>query len=288
MTNEALVIEYQNGNHAALDDLVRRNKRLVYHFANKYGSLCPMSFIDKDDLIQEGFIGLMYAAQNFDIAEDENEAEYNFSSYASKAIVRRILRLANQHIPRESKSDFSSEIITINSIHDFVHPGSETTWEEVLPFEKNVFRDVEREIDNELLKDDLIKLLDEVFGEEFTVDLIRLESVENREALFERIEQGITGKEVILLHYGLLGKKMTFAQLSERVNLSPQRLHQIESKAIWTIRKSEQVIPFIEKYGDDFRLNGEAWIQSYHADDSFQTITEKMNSIDELIERLII
>lgn len=285
MTNEALVIDYQSGNTEALNQLIDQNKGLVLHFANKYCSLCQFSFVDMDDLIQEGMIGLMNAAKNFNPEQEEDDPgkEALFSTYASKAIMGRIFRSAQQYIPREKKSDTYSEQIHVNSIHDFI-PGSEnTTWEEVIPFEKKVFQDVDREIDNEILKKDLFELLDAVFGEEFTVDLKNKGEVPNMEAFTERINQGITAKEVLLLHYGLFGKKMTFTQISECVKLSAERLSVIELKALHSIRTSDCIYKLIERYGDEFGITADDWKKVISSKQIPKAVAENIETIDDLL-----
>ena len=291
VTNEALVMDYQNGNHTALDELIIKNKGLVHHFANIYHGLCNHSFVDRDDLVQEGFIGLMNAAKQYDPAVPINQEEVDkvdkktvlFSSYASRAIQGRIFRIAQKYIPREKKSDTYSQQIHVNSIHDFI-PGSEnTTWEEVIPFEKKVFQDVDREIDNEILKKDLFELLDAVFGEEFTVDLKNKGEVPNMEAFSERINQGITAKEVLLLHYGLFGKKMTFTQISECVKLSVERLSVIELKALHSIRNSDYIYKLIERYGDEFGITVDDWKEVITSKQIIKTVAENIETIDDLL-----
>ena len=64
-TNEQLCAELKQGNCAALDVLIERNlafvRHMAYGFANQYQR--PQT---ADDLVQEGLIGLMRAAEQFD------------------------------------------------------------------------------------------------------------------------------------------------------------------------------------------------------------------------------
>lgn len=92
MTNEELVTDYQNGNKQALDVLVEKNKGLVYLVANKFYTDKTAS-IDIEDLEQEGFMGLMRAAQKYDLTM-ENRAK--FSTYAVNWIYQRISRFLSQ------------------------------------------------------------------------------------------------------------------------------------------------------------------------------------------------
>ena len=291
MTNEALVLDYQNGNQEALNQLINNNEGLVHYFVNKYCGFCGQSFIDKDDLIQEGFIGLMDAAKKFDLTkEPEDESIIKFSSYASKVIMGRIFRSVNDYIPREKKSDLESEKINVNSIQDFVPSTENITFEDSLSYqidESKSIKDFERAFDNEILKQDLLDLIENVFGSEFTVDLYNPSAVLNKEALLDKLKDGITPKEVILLHYGLLGKKMSFASISEYVELSVERISMIELKSLQTIRTSNYIADFIDRYGFEFGITKECWFQSLQEAVSFKVVEDRINSIDDLLEQLI-
>ncbi|ADQ45659.1 RNA polymerase sigma factor, sigma-70 family [Caldicellulosiruptor kronotskyensis 2002] len=66
--------------------LIADNIKLVYHVANKFMP-CPKGYCyEVDDLISEGYIGLVVAAKNYDPAKG------SFSSYACKVIESRIKR----------------------------------------------------------------------------------------------------------------------------------------------------------------------------------------------------
>lgn len=58
MSNEELVQLYEDGNKGALDKLVELNRGMVYKLANRFYTEKTNS-IDKEDLEQEGFMGLM-------------------------------------------------------------------------------------------------------------------------------------------------------------------------------------------------------------------------------------
>ena len=73
----------QKGDKAAKDRLVEANMRLVINVARTYHS----SLIPFEDLVQEGAIGLMTAADRFDAAKG-----YRFSTYATHWIRQAITR----------------------------------------------------------------------------------------------------------------------------------------------------------------------------------------------------
>jgi RNA polymerase sigma factor (sigma-70 family) len=71
--NRALVDRYQRGDHKAFDELSRLNQGLVYRgvrMIRSYG-------VQKDDLVQEGYLGLMTAAVKF-----KSSYQNAFTTYA--------------------------------------------------------------------------------------------------------------------------------------------------------------------------------------------------------------
>src|SRR5699024_11941018 len=70
----------------ALDNLAESNIKLVWKITNHYLGLGTSSF-DQDDMYQTGMIGLMKAAEKFDIS-----LGYAFSTYAVNWIRQAITR----------------------------------------------------------------------------------------------------------------------------------------------------------------------------------------------------
>lgn len=69
MTNEELVSMYQQGDEQALGQLVEHNKGIVHKMVNRF-YLDSISALDKEDLIQEGFIGLIMAAEKYKTSKE--------------------------------------------------------------------------------------------------------------------------------------------------------------------------------------------------------------------------
>lgn len=87
MNNEELVKLYQDGNKKYLDDIIFNNKGLVYKVVNLF-NIERFRSIDKEDLIQEGFIGLIKAVDKYN---PNNEYKASFSTYALQYIKGYIL-----------------------------------------------------------------------------------------------------------------------------------------------------------------------------------------------------
>ena len=83
-----LAMECKAGNEEAVRKMVSANLRLVVSVAREYAE----RGVPVLDLIQEGSIGLLIAAKNFDYTLD-----FRFSTYATKWIRQRILRYISYH-----------------------------------------------------------------------------------------------------------------------------------------------------------------------------------------------
>ncbi|MBP3888941.1 MAG: RNA polymerase sporulation sigma factor SigH [Cellulosilyticum sp.] len=81
LSDEALIILYKDGVTGAIDELIKRYKKLVRNRIR-------VNFLvgtDKDDLIQEGMIGLFKA-----ICDYNPEKEASFKSFATLCVTRQI------------------------------------------------------------------------------------------------------------------------------------------------------------------------------------------------------
>lgn len=310
MTNEELVQEYQNGNMEVLDVLIQENEGLIHHFANKFKGFCPKASMEYDDLVQEGWIAFIDAVGKYDpsvtIQNDEpvcseinepiehtshldnEEKQVLFVSYAGRAIQNRLFRAINNSIPRKKKTDFDTEVM-VNSI-DALLPGSEdASIADFIPDEKAAesYDDIiEKEYLKELRKD-LLDLLDSVFGGDFTYKPYRgdFTGVDNVMALFNKLLNGVTAKEVLLLHYGLFGKSMTFAEIGKKFGMSGSRIGQIEFNGLSSIRKSPYGQYFARKYQDEQVQKLQEKKESINQMQSPEKVFFQMDTIDALLKQ---
>lgn len=100
LTNEELVYLYQQGDKQALEELLEKNKGIVNKLTNKY-YVDKTSSIDREDLEQEGMIGLIIAANKYDL---NNPKKASFITYAVFWVNQRINRFMKQ---RNTNSEIS-------------------------------------------------------------------------------------------------------------------------------------------------------------------------------------
>ena len=86
VTDEQLALLSQMGDKRASELLLNKYKYLVKHICNKFF----IAGSTKDDIIQEGMIGLYRAIMNF-----KSEKNDSFSAFASMCIKRRVLSVMN-------------------------------------------------------------------------------------------------------------------------------------------------------------------------------------------------
>lgn len=93
MTNEELIVLYQQGDKRALDELLEKNDKLIYKIASKFYS-DKTSSIEFDDLLQEGRIGFILACSKYDI---EYIKKTKFITYAFYWIYQKIHRFITRN-----------------------------------------------------------------------------------------------------------------------------------------------------------------------------------------------
>ena len=82
MNNEQLLQEARNGDPAALDKLMRRFKKMVSIVAGAYYIVGG----DRDDIVQEGMIGLFKAVRDYDAGKG-----FTFYAFARVCVSRQIM-----------------------------------------------------------------------------------------------------------------------------------------------------------------------------------------------------
>ncbi len=107
LSDEEIVLLAQNGNTLAEEEIINRYKSYVGYCSSKY----YMSGMEKDDIYQEGMIGL------YNAIKDYNHPKKSFKNFAILCISRKIISLLKasnrqKHIPLNTS--LSLDVITFD------------------------------------------------------------------------------------------------------------------------------------------------------------------------------
>jgi RNA polymerase primary sigma factor len=236
----------RQGDQAALERLVSANLRFVVSVAKQYQN----KSLSLNDLINEGNLGLVKAAQRFDESKG-----FKFISYAVWWIRQSIIKaLAEQSRLVRLPSNKLGSLMKINKAFSDLEQQYER---EPSPEELAAFLDVKpEEIENTLGISGTHVSFDAPFQEgesNSLLDVIQDGNAEmadrkmdyqdslKRETELSLASLSKTQRDVIRLHYGLNGNEaMSLDDIGESLNLSKERVRQIRDQAITKLRSSSR------------------------------------------------
>jgi RNA polymerase primary sigma factor len=228
------------GDALARENLINSNLRLVVKIARGYLT----HEMDLLDLIQEGNLGLIKAAEKFDFRKN-----VRFSTYASFWIKQSIARaLSNKgrmirlpHRKEEKLRKISKATQRLSKLNGQVPDAQELSSETKID---------EHEIMNIMsLPDKVLSIESATEGDSYSLQSILQDSkydpdfIVMRKYLREKTTemlQILTEKErrVLMYRYSFInGKKYTLKDIGETLHISPETVRQIEMKALKRIRE---------------------------------------------------
>lgn len=247
MTNEEIVEQFQLGNQNALSALVDKNQGLVRSRAS-YFYRSHGNDLDLEDLVQSGMLGMIRAAEKFDLT-----LGYKFTTYAYKWIDKAIRKAINKegHTIRIPAGKY----LKLNKLKQILKANPEASDEEL-------YKILEKEGIDKKQADDLFlinrnqvnstslninldsedstgdELMDMVGDESTPVDVLILErDMEN--FLMQALDQ-LTDREkqIIIYRYGLDNEKpKTLEEIGTIYDLSRERIRQIENQALGKLKE---------------------------------------------------
>ena len=233
------------GDKAARDKLLTSNMRFVIKIASQYLN----KGLEYEDLISEGYLGLMKALDHFDVSKG-----YHFMSYAvwwiRQSIMKAIVDFGRPiRLPVNKDAELTEIKRACHSVNPHGKKSEEEELEEValkLGMTKHHIREmlnISQEmisLDSPISGDSDTALVDTVSAGTFTPEDAAIDA-----SLKTEIDKAFVGLdkksvEVLNMRYGLNGQgERTLKEVGEKMNLSRERVRQIEKHAIAKIRANK-------------------------------------------------
>lgn len=209
MENEELIQLFQNGDEKALDKLIENNIGIIKKIAIKYNGINKL--LELDDLIQEGILGIIKAANKYDL---NNDKKAKFITYAVFHIDRYIHSSVNGN---SSKYIGNNELNNkCTSLNIYIGEDGES-----------------REL-GELIED-------KDYGFENVEEIIFLKQLrEDLEGLMYNYNT-LAQREILKFRYGWNAREMTLDDVAEVLCISRERVRNLEKKALRILRNSDWI-----------------------------------------------
>ena len=203
---QALAAKIKLGDAKALEKLTKANLKFVVSLAHHYKN----QGLGEDDLVSEGNIGMMHAAQKFDGTKGIRFVSYA-APYIRKAMEEAIKeQTALYKLPKDEKSKFERKRTHAVSIDQPIPIGSSNNFTLQHVLENEDAPQADEHLNKELLNFEIQKGLNELNERE---------------------------KRIIIAIYGLNGTHYTMAEIAENMGLKRERVRQIRNKALRKLHK---------------------------------------------------
>jgi len=249
LTNEQLCVMYQRGDMTALEALIVNNERLVKKIAFRVLKEYSPEILEADDLYSVGNLGLMKAAEKFEVSMGNK-----FSTYACWWIRQSITRevMDNGYGMRLPVHVFE-QVVKVNKVRKMLNGGTPEEIKEMLNSSfgrKYSVEEVEKllaygnhylntvSLNKVVGNDDSDTELMEYIPFEVNVEDKVMERVRREE--IERVLSTLSEKENMIIHmrFGLGGyKPMTLEEIGAIYQVTRERIRQIEARAIKKLKQ---------------------------------------------------
>lgn len=194
------------GDAMALEKLTKANLKFVVSLAHQYRN----RGLGEDDLISEGNIGMMYAAQRFDGKKGVRFVVF-VAPYIRKAMEEAIKEQSTLYkLPKNEKNKYEKIRSRALSIDQPVPVGSNNNFTLQHILENENAKQTDDQLNQDILSNEIQKGLD---------------VLDERE------------KCIITYIYGLTGSHYTMAEIAEEMGLKRERVRQIRDKALRKLHK---------------------------------------------------
>lgn len=194
LEDEEIIVEIQNGNEQALTYLLNKYKPLVNNKVGKYFIIGA----EKEDIIQEGMIGLYKAIKSFD-----QEKQNKFKTFANICIERQLITAIKtstrqKHMPLNScislnTSAYSNEDDGVELLETYNNKTFEDPLETMM--KKEYYKEIEKAITESLSKFEKQVLDRLVLGESYEVIANRFDTpVKSVDNAIQRIRKKANNK----------------------------------------------------------------------------------------------
>ena len=247
-SNEILCSLMQEGNRQAMQDLCIKNEGLVKDCAKKYAKLYGNT-LNFDDIKQAGFIGLLKAAERFEISKG-----YAFSTYATWWIRQAIMReIFDRGFTVRVPVHMMENIMKVQQYENFLSLQTLEHKEKLKIIAEKMDASVDFvkyciEIRNKYLN---CKSLNEYINENTDTELQEtvidtknptvedLVMEKDLKSTIYKLLLTLTPREarVLTLRFGLEdGERRTLEEVGNEFNVTRERIRQIEEKALRKLR----------------------------------------------------